>query len=86
MTSLDIIKTFKFSSRVLIYVDDELITDPSGLQLADTMIEIPAPVSGGLFVGGIPDVMEESIKSLKMASSVAGFSGTIKDVAFIDDL
>jgi hypothetical protein len=70
----------------LIYVDDKLITDPNGLQLTDAMLEIPAPTSGGLFVGGIPDVMEESIKSLNMAGSVAGFAGTIKDVAFIDDL
>jgi len=29
--------------------------------------------------------MEESIKSWKMASSVLGFAGTIKDVAFFDD-
>ena len=72
--------------RVLIYVDDKLITDAAGLQLTDALLEIPAPVSGGLFVAGIPDVMEESIKSLKMAASVAGFSGTIKDVAFIDDM
>jgi hypothetical protein len=71
--------------RVLIYVDDKLITDANGLELPDNLIEIPAPSSGGLFVGGIPDVMEESIKKLKMANSVLGLAGTVKDVAFIDD-
>jgi hypothetical protein len=29
--------------------------------------------------------MEESIKKLKMANSVLGLAGTVKDVAFIDD-
>ena len=81
-TTLINIKT----SRVQIYVDDILITDPAGVQLFDNMIQIPAPTSGGLFVGGIPDVMEESIKSWKMAKSLQGFNGTIKDVAFIDDM
>lgn len=38
------------------------MSDAKGLQLLDGMTEIPAPSMGGLFVGGVPGVMQESIR------------------------
>lgn len=54
-----------FSFRVFIYIDDQLVSDVRGLQLTDGMVEIPAPSVGGLFLGGIPEVMEDSIRFVR---------------------
>ncbi|QQP35882.1 Laminin subunit alpha1like, partial [Caligus rogercresseyi] len=55
---------------------------PDGLYLS--VNEIPAPLTGGLFVGGLPGHLRS--KASEMSKSLNGFNGLLKDIVFIDDL
>ena len=71
-----------------IFVDDTDVT-VGGLDLGYGRAEVLAPAAehGGLFLGGLPgDVRREKERTDGVvASSLGGFVGTIKDLAFIDD-
>jgi hypothetical protein len=76
----------KVATRVYLYVDDNLVCDSVGLDLGDRTLEIPAPSDGGLFIGGVPFIIRDSIEHTGSTGSVNGFVGTISDLAFIDDV
>ena len=70
-----------------IFVDDKDVTG-GGLDLGYGRAEVLASAEhGGLFLGGLPgDVRREKERiNGVVASSLGGFVGTIKDLAFIDD-
>ena len=73
--------------RMRIFVDDKDVTG-GGLDLGYGRAEVLASAEhGGLFLGGLPgDVRREKERiDGVVASSLGGFVGTIKDLAFIDD-
>ena len=67
-------------------MDDKEITGEGALNLGRSVAEIPGPTSGGLYIGGVPSLIEFSVKSGNMAKTVQGFIGTIKDLSFVDDM
>ena len=69
-----------------IFVDDQDVTG-GGLDLGYGRAEVVAAEHGGLFLGGLPaDARREKERIAGVvASSLGGFVGTIKDLAFIDD-
>ena len=72
-----------------IYIDDKDVTG-GGLDLrygsAEEVLASPGE-HGGLFLGGLPGDVRREKERIKgvAASSLGGFVGTIKDLAFIDD-
>ncbi len=73
-------------TRLKILVDDENLTE-DGLLLGRSVGDIRCPDSGsgGLFLGGIPSLLEFAVRSSGMAETVSGFTGTIKNLAFIGE-
>ncbi len=68
-----------------IFVDDEEVSAGDEVILPRSATEIPAPEKGGLYLGGVPSLIEFSVKSGQMTPTVKGYHGTIRDLAFIDD-
>ena len=68
--------------RVRLSVDDRWIaTGNLGSHIGD----ISAPREGGLFLGGVPGLIELAVLNGNMAASVDGFAGSIRQLSFLDD-
>ena len=59
--------------------------DRGEIRLSKNAIEMKAPSHCGLFIGGVPYVINSDIINSKMAASVENLVGTIQDFAFIDE-
>lgn len=68
-----------------VFVDDELVPLDESAEFSSLIQEIPGPERGGLFIGGIPSLIEFSVTNAGMAESTKSFEGTIKNLAFIDE-
>lgn len=62
------------------------MTEEGTLNLGRSVAEIAGPSVGGLYLGGVPSLIEFAVKSGNMAKTVQGFVGTIKDLSFVDDV
>ena len=75
----------KRGQKISVFIDD-VRTDEGGLTLSRGAMDLAAPTHGGLFIGGLPNVILDEVATSKMAASVVNLVGTIQDFAFIDDL
>jgi len=75
----------KRNRDIYVYVDD-IRVDQGQVKLDSNVVDIKAPASGGLFLGGAPNVISSDVISSKMAASVNNYVGSIQDFAFIDDI
>ena len=75
----------KRGQKISVFIDDVRIDD-GGRALSRGAVDLAAPTHGGLFIGGLPNVILEEVTNAKMAASVVNLVGTIRDFAFIDDL
>ena len=75
----------KRGQKISVFIDD-VRTDDGGRALSRGAVDLAAPTHGGLFIGGMPNVILEEVTNAKMAASVVNLVGTIRDFAFIDDL
>ena len=75
----------KRGRKISVFIDDER-ADEGGISVGKGAEDLAAPSHGGLFIGGLPNVILEEVVNSKMAASVVNLVGTIQDFAFIDDV
>ena len=74
----------KSDERIDVFMDDILVSPAQGVYLNHQ--DISAPDNGGLYIGGIPFHLKDSVEKSGSVASVNGFVGTISDLSFIDEL
>jgi len=75
----------KQADKVFVYIDDVRVNKDE-IVLSGSHLNIEAPTQGGLYLGGIPTMLAEQALKLGMLDTIDNMVGTIRDVAFLDEV
>ena len=71
-------------SRIYLVVDGRDVASGEEHSLGRTVGDIRTPSNGGLFIGGVPSIMQFAVQSAGMTETVDGFYGNIEGISFLD--
>eukprot|EP00094_Tigriopus_californicus_P001836 TCALIF_01772-PA protein Name:"Similar to Lama1 Laminin subunit alpha-1 (Mus musculus)" AED:0.11 eAED:0.12 QI:0/0.86/0.58/1/0.95/0.95/24/1780/2877 len=74
----------RMDQTLRILVDDQEISPKDGLSLHRSIGTITGPQQGGLYLAGVPSLLDFAIEQASMAPTIQGFRGTLKDVLLLD--